>query len=45
VPLWEPGQTTYVCGSDSFAEAATQLLMGNGVPAESIRVERFGPSG
>ena len=45
VPLWEPGQITYVCGSDSFAEAATQLLMGNGVPAESIRVERFGPSG
>lgn len=45
VPLWEPGQTTYVCGSASFAEAATQLLVGTGVPAESIRVERFGPSG
>jgi ferredoxin-NADP reductase len=45
VPLWEPGQTAYVCGSDSFAEAATQLLMGNGVPPELIRVERFGPSG
>jgi ferredoxin-NADP reductase len=45
VPLWEPGQIAYVCGSDSFAEAATQLLMGNGVPPELVRVERFGPSG
>lgn len=45
VPLWEPGQTAYVCGSAAFAEAASQLLIGTGVPAESIRVERFGPSG
>ena len=45
VPLWEPGQTGYVCGSASFAEAASQLLMSLGVPARSIRVERFGPSG
>jgi ferredoxin-NADP reductase len=45
VPLWEPGQTAYVCGSASFAEAASQLLMGLGVAAHDIRVERFGPSG
>jgi ferredoxin-NADP reductase len=45
VPLWEPGQTGFVCGSASFAEAASQLLMTMGVPAHSIRVERFGPSG
>jgi ferredoxin-NADP reductase len=45
VPLWEPGQTAYVCGSTSFAEAASQLLTGMGVPAHDIRVERFGPSG
>jgi ferredoxin-NADP reductase len=45
VPLWEPGQTAYVCGSTSFAEAATQLLVGMGVPPADIRVERFGPSG
>jgi ferredoxin-NADP reductase len=45
VPLWEPGQTAYVCGSASFAEAASQLLVGMGVPAPDIRVERFGPSG
>jgi ferredoxin-NADP reductase len=45
VPLWEPGRTAYVCGSTSFAEAASQLLTGMGVPAHAIRVERFGPSG
>jgi ferredoxin-NADP reductase len=45
VPLREQGQTAYVCGSQSFAEAATDLLMAIGVPPELIRVERFGPSG
>jgi ferredoxin-NADP reductase len=45
VPLWESGQTAYVCGSESFAEAASQLLVGMGVPPDEIRVERFGPSG
>jgi ferredoxin-NADP reductase len=45
LPLWEPGQTAYVCGSTPFAEAASQLLVGLGVPAPDIRVERFGPSG
>src|SRR3954469_19051270 len=44
-PLWEPGQTAFVCGSASFAEAGSQLLMSMGVPAHAIRVERFGPSG
>jgi ferredoxin-NADP reductase len=45
VPLWEPGQTGYVCGSASFAEAASQLLVGLGFPPADVRVERFGPSG
>ena len=45
LPLWEPDQTVYVCGSASFAESATQLLVASGRPAASIRVERFGPSG
>jgi ferredoxin-NADP reductase len=45
VPLWEPGQTAYVCGSASFAEAASQLLVGMGWPPSGVRVERFGPSG
>jgi ferredoxin-NADP reductase len=45
VPLCEPGQTAYVCGSAGFAEAASQLLVELGVPATDVRVERFGPSG
>ena len=45
LPLWEPGQTAFVCGSTAFAEAASQLLVGMGVPAASVRVERFGASG
>jgi ferredoxin-NADP reductase len=35
----------YVCGSASFAEAASTLLIERGVPSDRIRVERFGPSG
>ena len=45
VPLWEPGRTAYVCGSAGFAEAASQLLVGMGIPASDVRVERFGASG
>ena len=45
VPLWEPAQDVYVCGSTPFAETATRVLTGLGVPAPVIRVERFGPSG
>jgi len=44
LPLWEPGQTSYVCGSTPFAEAASQLLVGLGMPPSAVRVERFGPS-
>lgn len=39
------GETAYVCGSPGFADAATAVLVEAGVPVESIRVERFGPSG
>ncbi|TFV52580.1 oxidoreductase [Blastococcus sp. TF02A-35] len=45
VPLVEPGQTAYVCGSGLFAEAAAQLLLELGVDPSDVRVERFGPSG
>jgi ferredoxin-NADP reductase len=45
VPLWEPGQTAYVCGSANFAQGAADLLVGMGVPPSSIRVEQFGPTG
>jgi ferredoxin-NADP reductase len=45
VPLWEPGQTAYVCGSASFAESASRMLVDLGLPPSSVRVERFGPTG
>jgi ferredoxin-NADP reductase len=44
-PLLIPDATAYVCGSAGFADTATDLLMEAGVPAERIRVERFGPTG
>jgi ferredoxin-NADP reductase len=39
------GSLTYICGSSPFADAATDLIMQLGVPAEQIRIERFGPTG
>jgi ferredoxin-NADP reductase len=44
-PVVRADATSYVCGSASFANAASDLLMGAGVPAQRIRVERFGPTG
>ena len=41
----EPATIAYVCGSPSFAEAATGVLVGIGMDSDRIRVERFGPSG
>jgi ferredoxin-NADP reductase len=38
------GWTSYVCGSAGFAETVSGQLMGLGVPAGDVRVERFGPS-
>jgi ferredoxin-NADP reductase len=40
----EAGTRAYICGSSGFADAASDVLMGVGVPTEQIRVERFGPS-
>jgi len=37
--------TAYVCGSSGFCDAATDLVIGAGIPVERIRVERFGPTG
>ncbi len=45
VPLWEPGQTAFVCGSAAFAEALSQLVLGLGFAAGDVRIERFGPTG
>jgi len=43
-PLREAGATVYVCGSNGFAEHASQLVVALGVAPGSVRVERFGPS-
>jgi len=40
-----PTTTAYVCGSSSFSDAATDAILGAGVPEDRIRVERFGPTG
>jgi ferredoxin-NADP reductase len=45
MPLVRHDVTGFVCGSAAFADGASELLMSAGVPAERIRVERFGPSG
>ncbi len=45
VPLVDDRQAVFVCGSSGFAEAVSRLLVDAGVPAPSIRIERFGPSG
>ena len=39
-----PEATAFVCGSPSFADFASGLLLGLGQPVERIRVERFGPT-
>jgi ferredoxin-NADP reductase len=44
-PIVRPGAGAFVCGSAGFADAASRLLVGLGVPTEQIRVERFGPTG
>jgi ferredoxin-NADP reductase len=41
-PLLLAGATHYVCGSTPFAGHAEELLIGLGVPADAVRVERFG---
>jgi ferredoxin-NADP reductase len=36
--------TSFVCGSAGFCDAATAILTGAGISTERIRVERFGPT-
>jgi ferredoxin-NADP reductase len=38
-------RTAYVCGSHGFVEIVADLLLELGLPAASIRTERFGPTG
>jgi len=42
----DPDERTrvYICGSGGFADAASAHLLELGIPAERIRVERFGPT-
>lgn len=39
-----PASRVYVCGSSGFVEATSALLVGSGVDAATVRIERFGPS-
>jgi len=39
------GGIAFVCGSNGFVEAASSLLLENGFAPESVRTERFGPTG
>jgi ferredoxin-NADP reductase len=41
----DSGATVYVCGSNGFADAATDVVQSLGVTTDQIRVERFGPTG
>jgi ferredoxin-NADP reductase len=37
--------TAYICGSNGFVEAASGLLLDAGLAPDTIRTERFGPTG
>jgi ferredoxin-NADP reductase len=45
VSFVSPPALTFICGSARFAEAATTVALDAGVAADTIRVERFGPTG
>jgi ferredoxin-NADP reductase len=45
IPPFAAGTRAYICGSSGFADAASEIVIGAGVPSEQIRVERFGPTG
>jgi ferredoxin-NADP reductase len=45
IPAMPKGAVTYICGTSSFADSATDLVMRMGTPVEQIRVDRLSPSG
>jgi ferredoxin-NADP reductase len=45
IPAMPGGAVTYICGSSSFADAATDLVMQAGTPAGQIRIDRLSPLG
>jgi ferredoxin-NADP reductase len=38
-------EVVFICGSHGFVEAAAELALAAGLPAERVRTERFGPTG
>jgi ferredoxin-NADP reductase len=45
VPPVPDSGLVYICGSERFAEVAADLVLESGVPADRLRIEKFGPSG
>ncbi len=45
IPVLPNSGLVYICGSERFAEAAADLVIGSGVAANRLRIEKFGPSG
>ena len=45
IPALPDGGLVYICGSERFAEAAADLVIGSGISADCLRIEKFGPSG
>ena len=45
LPAPPVGGLTFICGSSSFADAASDLVVGSGTSIADIRIERFSPSG
>ena len=45
LPLWDPAQTAYVCGSAAFAESASRLLVDLGFPGATSGWSGSGPAG
>jgi ferredoxin-NADP reductase len=45
IPDMPEGTLTYICGTSSFADTATDLVMQAGIPADQIRIELLSPSG
>jgi ferredoxin-NADP reductase len=45
IPALADSGLVYICGSERFAEAAADLVLASGIPADRMRIEKFGPSG
>jgi ferredoxin-NADP reductase len=45
LPVVPDDATAFICGSSPFADSASDLAIGIGIPTARIRVERFGPTG